>query len=152
VSEWLSRHRDDYRERMLAMVHEGDVDGFMVFFASGIMALCRNQLRFIHRAEQLSESHLDRLGKRKDGIVRVTRDLVATPVTTNLQIAQRCGISVQHAASLTKQLKRMGVIRSLNGKSYRQVFVVSDVMNLLELSDPLPPDDDEHVFDTPDSP
>jgi hypothetical protein len=149
VSEWLSRHRDDYRDRILALVHEGDLDGFLVFFASGITALCRNQLRFIHRAEQLSEAHLDRLGKRMDGIVRVTRDLAATPLTTNLQIAQRCGISVQHAASLTKQLKRIGVISSLNGKTYRQVFMVPDIMHLFELSYPLPPDDDQDVFDTP---
>ena len=69
-----------------------------------------------------------------------------TPLTTNLQIAQRCGISVQHAASLTSQLKRMGVIRSLNGKSYRQVFVVPDVLDLFELSYPQPPDADEDVF------
>ena len=81
-----------------------------------------------------------------DGIVRVTRDLAATPVTTNLQIAERNGITVQHAASLTKQLKRLGVIRSLDGKNYRQVFVVPDVMNLFELSYPLPPDGDEEVF------
>jgi ribosomal protein S25 len=127
-------------------VHEGDVDGFMVFFAAGITALCRDQLRFIHRLEQLSENHLDRIGKRMDGIVRVTRELAATPLTTNLQIAQRVGITVQHAASLTKQLKRMGVIESLNGKSYRQVFVVPDVMNLLEMSDALPPEQDERVF------
>lgn len=151
VSEWLSRDRDNYRDRLLAMVHDGDVDGFMVFFASGIVELCRNQLRFIHRAERLSESHLDRLGRRNDGIVRVIRDLAATPVTNNLHIAERCGFTVQHAASLTKQLKRIGVIRSLNGKSYRQVFVVPDIMDLLELSDPLPPDYDEDVFDTPGS-
>jgi hypothetical protein len=147
VSEWLSRHRDDYRDRILAMVHEGDVDGFMVFFASGIAALCRSQLRFIGRAERLSEAHLDKLGRRMDGIVRVTRDLAATPVTTNLQIAVRCGISVQHAASLTKQLKRIGVIRGLNGKTYRQVFEVPDVMDLFELSYPSPPNDDEDVFE-----
>jgi Fic family protein len=146
ISEWLSRDRDIYRDRMLAMVHNGDLDGFMEFFASGITALCRTQLRFIRRLENLSEAHLERLGRRMDGIVRVTRDLAASPLTTNVQIAQRTGITVQHAASLTKQLKRIGVIRSLNGKSYRQVFVVPDVMNLLELSDPLPPDDDDNVF------
>jgi hypothetical protein len=146
VSEWLSRRRDDYRERILALVRTGDLDGFMVFFASGIAELCRSQISFIQRAERLSEKHLDLLGQRKDGIVRVTRDLVATPLTTNLQIAQRCGFSVQHAASLTKQLKRIGVIRSLNGKSYRQVFVVPDVMDLVELSDPLPPERDGDVF------
>jgi hypothetical protein len=146
VSEWLSRDRNDYRERMLALVHEGDLDGFLVFFASGIAELCRNQMRFIHRLERLSEAHLDRLGRRMDGIVRVTRDLAASPLTTNLQIAQRSGITVQHAASLTKQLKRMGVLRSLNGKTYRQVFVVPDVLDLLELGDPLPPEDDDGVF------
>ncbi|HEV2781258.1 MAG TPA: hypothetical protein VGX25_17895 [Actinophytocola sp.] len=151
VSEWLSRHRDEYRERMLGIVHKGDLDGFMVFFATGIEALCRDQMRFIHRAERLSEAHLARLGRRMDGIVRVTRDLTATPMTTNLQIAQRCGMTVQHAASLTKQLKRIGVLRGLNGKPYRQVFVVPDVMNLFELSYPLPPDEDEDVFDTPPS-
>jgi cell filamentation protein, protein adenylyltransferase len=149
VSEWLSRHQDEYRQRVLAMAHEGDVDGFMVFFASGITALCRGQLRFIQRVERLSDAHLDRLGARMDGIVRVTRDLAATPVTTNLQIAERNGITVQHAASLTKQLKRLGVIRSFNGKNYRQVFLVPDVMNLFELSYPLPPDDDDEVFGTP---
>jgi hypothetical protein len=147
VSEWLSRHRDEYRERILGMVHKGDLDGFLVFFANGIEDLCRGQLRFIKRAEQISEEHLGRLGRRMDGIVRVTRDLAATPLTTNLQIAQRCGISVQQAASLTKQLMRLGVVRSLNGRSYRQVFTVPDVMNLFELSYPTPPDGDDDVFE-----
>lgn len=149
VSEWLSRDQMNYRDRLLALVHEGDIDGFITFFASGIETVCQNQLRFIRRLERLSETHLDRIGKRMDGIVRVTRDLAASPVTTNLQIAQRSGISVQHAASLTKQLKRIGVIRSLNGKTYRQVFVVPDVLNLLELADPLPPDTDDDVFGQP---
>ncbi|HEU5471615.1 MAG TPA: hypothetical protein VFV67_13255 [Actinophytocola sp.] len=149
VSEWLSRHRDEYRDRILRLVHGADVDGFLVFFASGIAELCRSQMQFILRAERLCERHLDRLGKRMDGIVRVTRDLAATPVTTNLQIAQRSGISVQHAANLTKQLKRMGVIRSLNGKAYRQVFLVPDVMDLFELSYPGPPDSDDEVFGDP---
>ncbi|MFL6144077.1 MAG: Fic family protein [Labedaea sp.] len=151
VSEWLSRNRDEYRDRILAMVHDGGVDGFVTFFASGIAELCRTQLRFIHRLEQLNESHLDKLGRRMDGIVRVTRDLAATPLTTNQQIAMRSGITVQHAAALTKQLKRIGVLKTLNGKSYRQVFVVPDVMGLLELNDPLPPEADEQVFDPPES-
>ena len=146
VSEWLSRHRDEYRDRILDMVHKGDLDGFLVFFATGIEELCRSQLRFITRAERISQEHLDRLGKRMDGIVRVTRDLAATPLTTNLQIAQRCGITVQQAASLTKQLTRLGVIRSMNGRSYRQVFTVPDVMDLFELSYPTPPDGDDDVF------
>jgi hypothetical protein len=146
VSEWLSRHRDEYRERILGMVHTGDLDGFLVFFASGIERLCRSQLRFIEHAERISEEHLGRLGRRMDGIVRVTRDLAATPLTTNLQIAQRNGITVQQAASLTKQLLRLGVVRSLNGRNYRQVFTVPDVMHLFELSYPSPPDNDEDVF------
>jgi hypothetical protein len=149
VSEWLSRHRDEYRERILGMVHEGDLDGFLVFFASGIAGLCRNQLQFVDRAERISEEHLGRIGRRMDGIVRVTRDLAATPLTTNLQIAQRCGITVQQAASLTKQLRRIGVLGSLNGRKYGQIFTVPDVMNLFELSYPTPPDRDEQVFDTP---
>ena len=143
VSEWLSRHRDEYRDHILEMVHRGDLDGFLVFFASGMAALCRNQLRFIARAETISEEHLGRLGRRMDGIVRVTRDLAATPLTTNLQISQRNGITVQQAASLTKQLLRLGVLRSLNGRSYRQVFMVPDVLNLFELSYPTPPDEDD---------
>ncbi|HEX6353198.1 hypothetical protein [Actinophytocola sp.] len=147
VSEWLSRDRDDYRKHILGMVHEGDLDGFLVFFATGIATLCRSQLRFINRAERISEEHLGRLGKRMDGIVRVTRDLAGTPLTTNLQIAQRCGITVQQAASLTKQLVRLGVVRSMNGRNYRQIFTVPDVMNLFELSYPTPPDGDEDVFD-----
>jgi Fic family protein len=149
ISEWLNRHREEYRERMLALVHDNDLDGFLVFFAEGVRAMCDNQLRFIRRAERLSEAHLDKLGRRMDGIVRVTRDLAATPLTTNLQIAQRCGISVQHAASLTKQLKRIGVIRGMNGGSYRQVFMVPDILNLFELSYPLPPEDDQEVFGNP---
>jgi hypothetical protein len=149
ISEWLSRHRDDYRECILGMVHEGDLDGFLTFFASGIATLCRNQLRFINRAERISEEHLGRLGRRMDGIVRVTRDLAATPLTTNLQIAERFGITVQQAATLTKQLLRIGVLRSLNGRKYRQIFTVPDVMSLFELSYPAPPDRDEDVFERP---
>jgi hypothetical protein len=147
VSEWLSRDRDEYRECILGMVHKGDLDGFLVFFATGVATLCRSQLRFIERAERICEEHLGKIGRRMDGIVRVTRDLAATPVTTNLQIAERCGITVQQAANLTKQLLRIGVIRSMNGRNYRQVFTVPDVMNLFELSYPTPPDSDEDVFD-----
>lgn len=145
VSEWLSRHRDEYRDHILTMVHHGDLDGFLTFFAAGIEALCQNQLRFIDRAESISEEHLNRLGRRMDGIVRVTRDLAATPLTTNLQISQRNGLTVQQAASLTKQLLRLGVLRSLNGRSYRQVFMVPDVLSLFELSYPTPPEDDDEV-------
>lgn len=147
VSEWLSRHRDEYRDHILGMVHNGDLDGFLMFFASGIAELCRGQLRFISRAERISEEHLGRLGRRMDGIVRVTRDLAATPLTTNLQIAQRCGITVQQAASLTKQLQRIGVVQSLNGRNHPQIFTVPDVMNLFELNYPTPPDGDDDVFD-----
>ncbi len=147
VSEWLSRHRDEYRDRILDMVHKGDLDAFLVFFATGIADLCRNQLRFIERAERISEEHLGRIGRRMDGIVRVTRDLAATPITTNLQISQRCGITVQQAASLTKQLQRLGVVRSMNGRNHPQVFTVPDVLDLFELSYPTPPDGDDEVFD-----
>ena len=147
VSEWLSRHRDEYRDRILDMVHKGDLDGFLVFFAEGIAGLCRNQLRFIDQVERISEEHLSRIGRRMDGIVRVTRDLAATPITTNSQIAQRCGITVQQAASLTKQLQRIGVLRSVNGRNHPRVFTVPDVMDLFELSYPTPPDGDDEVFD-----
>ena len=54
---------------------------------------------------------------------------------------------MQQAASLTKQLVRLGVVRSMNGRNYRQIFTVPDVMNLFELSYPAPPDGDEDVFD-----
>ncbi|MFC4858234.1 Fic family protein [Actinophytocola glycyrrhizae] len=147
VSEWLSGHRDEYRDRILDMVHKGDLDGFLVFFAEGVADLCRNQLRFIDRVEGICEEHLGRIGRRMDGIVRVTRDLAATPITTNLQIAQRCGITVQQAASLTKQLQRLGVVRSMNGRGHPQVFTVPDVLDLFELSYPTPPEGDDEVFE-----
>ena len=146
VSEGLSRDRDEYRERVLGMVLEGDLDGFLVYFAEGVADLCRDQLRFIDRVERINEEHVSRLGKRLDGIVRVTRDLAATPITTNLQIARRCGITVQQAASLTKQLQRLGVVRGMSGRSHPQVFTVPDVMDLFELSYPTPPDGDDEVF------
>ncbi|OLR92278.1 hypothetical protein BJP25_23480 [Actinokineospora bangkokensis] len=149
VSEWLSRHRDEHRARVLGVVHDGDLDGYCAFFARGVAELCRAQLRFVERVERITEEHVSRLGRRMDGIVRVTRDLAATPITTNLRIAQRCGITVQQAASLTKQLRRLGVVRAVSGRGHPQLFTVPDVLELFELSYPAPPDGDDAVFGDP---
>src|SRR2546430_5449565 len=86
ISEWLSRERNNYKSHLLALVHYGDLDGFLRFFAEGTAVLCRNQMRLIHRLERVTHDQLGRLGRRVGGNVRGAKGLAPTPLTSLLHV------------------------------------------------------------------
>ncbi len=150
ISTWLTRRRREYRDRIRGFVNNGETDPLVIFLANGIRETCRRQIQLIKELEHTSEKQLKKYAG-SDVFLQVVAGLIGHPVTNYRQIAERYGISTEHAANLTKRLHKEKLVRTLDNKSrtekldnksYTTVVICPAVLRLFGRYQPLPPNSD----------
>ncbi|WP_346660179.1 Fic/DOC family N-terminal domain-containing protein [Amycolatopsis sp. QT-25] len=145
LSRWLDRYRDEYYQKLRAIVDTGSFEEFMVFFAEGVDKLCTEQINLIKRMEKLRTEHLKAVPGAGNAR-RVASELIGMPVTNHQLIAQRFDISIKGATDVAKKLQRAGLLTVKDNAKYKKTYIAHDVLELLSSLDPVPPTSDDAVF------
>src|SRR5262249_7374281 len=96
VSPWFEARRAEYFDRLLAVSTNGNWDGWIRFFASGIAASAREtatQLRDLLAAQARLKATVRAAGIRAETAMRVIDFAVAQPIFTVRQVEQHLAVS-----------------------------------------------------------
>ncbi len=134
VSPWFEARRTEYYDRLLAVSAQGDWDGFVQFFATGIgesaSSTHRQMLALVKVQEELKE--LVRASPlRADTAQHLVDFAVAHPSFTVRSVETELGVSYARANKLVGQLKDLGILDAADTQSYNRRFYAPRVMDVL---------------------
>lgn len=134
VSPWFEARRSQYYDRLLAVSTDGDWDGFVQFFATGLASAAQMTQEQMLALRDVQEGLRERVrqSKLRAGTAIALVDLaVARPSFTVRQAAEELDVSYPRANSLVAQLMEIGVLDVLDAEAYKRRFFAPAVISVL---------------------
>lgn len=134
VSPWFEARRAAYYDRLLAVSTEGDWDGYVSFFASGLKAaaeLTRRQMIALVAVQGELKERVRASALRADSAYALIDLAIANPTFTVRQVEHGLGLSYGRANKLVGQLVGLGVRCVVNPDAYKRRFYAPRVHDVL---------------------
>lgn len=130
LSVYLKRHRQQYYDRLMAIRHDGDWEGWVSFFLQGVIEVSQHAndtaQRILHLREDLRARETSGVGQR------VIDLLFETPVVNIPQIADALSIAYNTAASAVDAFLAEGDLVEITGQKRNRVYRFEPYLTLFE--------------------
>lgn len=130
LSVYLKRHRQQYYDRLMAIRHDGDWEGWVSFFLQGVIEVSQHAndtaQRILHLREELRARETSGVGQRMIDL------LFETPVVNIPQIADALSIAYNTAASTVETFLAEGDLVEITGQKRNRVYRFERYLTLFE--------------------
>ncbi len=134
VSSWFEARRTEYYDTLLGVSTDGDWDGFLTFFAQGLVASAiatREQMLALVKVQDRLREQVRGSRLRAAKALTVVDFAVANPSFTARQAEAETGLSYTRANGLIYQLVELGILEVLNPGSQPRRFTAPEVLRVL---------------------
>jgi Fic family protein len=141
LSLHFKQHRSTYYELLDRVRHEGDWEGWLVFFLEGVRETADGAVATARRLAQMfhdDRQQIEPAGRRAGSALRVHEALKAHPLLSLPAICDRTGLSFPAASSAIDLLLERGIARELTGQRRNRLFLYDRYLAILnEGTEPL---------------
>jgi Fic family protein len=141
LSLYFKRRREEYYARLARVRTEGDWEGWLAFFAAGVIEVAENAVTTAKRVADLIQRDRERIrgiGRGAAGALQVHEGLQLEPVTTIPRLAARTGLSVPGATAALQRLVALELVSEVSGRQRGRVYCYAPYVRLLsEGTEPL---------------
>lgn len=143
LSLYFKRNRQQYYDFLQRVRTEGDWEGWLRFFLTGVHETAEQAARSCRSIMQLFETDrhkIEKLGRPAISALRVHQMLQRKPIISALSGAQETGLTRQTILTALKQLQKIKIVRELTGKERDRLFVYDAYLKILsEGTEPIKP-------------
>lgn len=135
LSHYLKAHRTDYYDRLMAIRHDGDWEGWVKFFLRGISEVSDQATITARAILDLRNIHGHLLSRRLPDSApaqRLLEYLFEQPLTTVRLVQQRLGCSFVTAGRLLNQFVELGLVRETTGYQRNRRYGYDPYLALFE--------------------
>jgi Fic family protein len=124
LSVYLKRHRAQYYDRLTAIRHEGDWEGWLRFFLTGVAQTAQEATETARAILRLREAHRREVQEHVPGTngLRLLDLLYERPLVHVNLVKDRLGVTFATANKLVEHLQALGLIREITGRRRSRVF------------------------------
>jgi len=141
LSLHFKQHRSTYYELLDRARHEGDWEGWLVFFLEGVRETADGAVATARRLARMfadDRQQIEPAGRRAGSALRVHEALKAHPLLSLPAICDRTGLSFPAASSAIDLLLERGIARELTGQRRNRLFLYDRYLAILnEGTEPL---------------
>jgi Fic family protein len=134
LSHYLKQHRGTYYDRLMAIRYEGDWEGWLQFFLTGVATVAREAEQTARRIVQLREQlRLDaQLAAMSVNTLKLMDYLFEQPVI-NVRAAQEwLSVSTPAAGRMISDLEREGILKEITGGRRNRMFRFAPYLDLFD--------------------
>ena len=137
LSLFLKQNRSEYYDRLDAIRTQGDWEGWMKFFLTGVAITANDAVRVAAELSALTDEHRHTATQRNFGKYGWPMlDLLAEqPVVTIKYASVRLGATPSTVGRLLDQMVSMGVVNEITGRRRNRVYRYSSFLDVL-VNDP----------------
>lgn len=136
LSDWFQSQRFEYYARLQAVHEQGDWEGWLRFFLTGVATVAAGATATARAVLALREAHrallVEDLGRATAGGLRLLEALYQHPLVTVASAAEVSGLSRPAAATLVDRLVGLGLLRELTGQRRHRRFSYAPYLALFE--------------------
>jgi Fic family protein len=132
LSHYLKQHRGTYYDRLMAIRYEGDWEGWLRFFLTGVATVAREAEQTARRIVELREQlrHEAQAADVSVNTLKLMDHLFEQPVI-NVKAAQEwLGVSFPAAARMVSDLQAAGVLTEVTGGRRNRMFRFAPYLDL----------------------
>lgn len=134
LSLYFRRHRQEYYDRLQAIRDNGDWEGWLIFFLTGVAEVAVAAADTARQILVLREAHrtliTDRLGRVAGHGHRVLERLYQKPIISVDDVRQLTGTSFQAANEVVERLVGAGILNEITGRARNRRFRYDPYVNL----------------------
>ncbi len=142
LSLYFKQNRDEYYDRLQRVRSEGDWEGWMRFFLTGISDTARLATETARRLLDLfgqDRAKLQALGRGAGSAIRVHQYLQGRPIASAIDIADTLELSRPAVRSALVRLEEAGIVSEITGRERYRLFAYDEYLKILaEGTEPLP--------------
>jgi Fic family protein len=141
LSLYFKQRREEYYARLGRVRTEGDWEGWLAFFAAGVIDVAENAVTTAKRVAELIQQNRERIrsvGRGAATALQVHEALQREPVTTIARVAARTNLSAPGATAALQRLVALGLVNEVSGRQWGRVYSYAPYVQLLsEGTEPL---------------
>lgn len=122
LSYFLKRHRAEYYDRLMAVRHDGDWEGWLDFFLRGIAETATEAMLTTGAIVRLREEHRDVVSNLGAHAIQALDLLYERPVINVAALETGIGVSWPTANKLVQQFEEKGLLQETTGFRRNRVF------------------------------
>ena len=141
LSLYFKTHRQAYYDWLQQVRTEGDWEGWLKFFLTGVMetaAQATQSARLILKLFEADRARIETLKKAAGSALRVHQLMRARPLLLIPQTAKALSLTVPTVTQSLEHLQKLGIAREITGKKRGRIFVYTAYLAILnEGTEPL---------------
>lgn len=134
LSHYLKRHRGQYYDRLMAIREQGDWEGWLRFFLSGVAEVAEEATATAKAIVQLRETHRALIQDRRvrGSSLRLLDLLFRMPWVNVSRVKDGLGVSFPTASKLVERLEDLGILAEITGGRHWRIFRYAPYLALFE--------------------
>lgn len=119
LSYYLKAHRAQYYDRLMAVRHDGDWEGWVKFFLRGVFEVSQGATDTARAILDVREAHRRLIGQQMSGSaagLRLLDYLFQSPIISVRMAESHLGCAYVTAANLVQDFQRVGIVREITGQ------------------------------------
>jgi Fic family protein len=132
LSHYLKQHRGTYYDRLMAIRYEGDWEGWLRFFLTGVAEVAREAEQTAHQIVELRERlrHAAQSVDMSVNTLKLLDYLFEQPVINVKEAQKRLDVSFPAANGMINDLQRVGVLSEVTGGRRNRIFRFTPYLDL----------------------
>jgi Fic family protein len=147
LSYYFKLHRAHYYDRLMAVRHDGDWEGWLKFFLRGVSEVSRSATDTARQILKLREQHRSRLADTPNA-VKLLDGLFRNPLISVRMAEEQLGCSYVTAMSAIQRMKQASLLREITGQRRNRLYRYEPYLTLFE-HQAIPADSDAVLMETP---
>lgn len=117
LSHYLKAHRAEYYDRLMAVRHDGDWEGWLRFFLEGVRETAEEASASIRAINRMREEHHARIREQSGSgnAARLLDLLFRRPIINVPVVSRELAIAFNTATRLVHQLESLGMLEEMTG-------------------------------------
>jgi Fic family protein len=135
ISYYLKAHRAQYYDRLMAVRHDGDWEGWVKFFLRGVFEVSQRATDTARAILDLREQHRRLIGEKLSGSVaglRLLDFLFQSPIISVRMAENHLDCAYVTAANLVQEMEGIGIVREITGQQRNRRFRYEPYLKLFE--------------------
>jgi Fic family protein len=135
LSLYFKSHRDEYYERLQKVRTEGDWEGWLRFFLTGVLETSQQA---VHAAQsiltlfELDRRRIESLRQATSSVLRVHQYLQKRAVLSIGIARKNLELTKPTVGAAINQLEKLGIVREITGKGRNRLFIYDRYMEILD--------------------
>ena len=140
LSFYLKAHRAEYYDRLMAIRHDGNWEGWLKFFLRGVHEVSEAATATARAIRNLREGHRQVIAQKLGGStagLRLLDFLYEQPLISVRLVERHLGCSYVTASKLVEQFVELGLLREITGWQRNRRYRYKPYLALFEPPDPV---------------